>query len=120
MTARSREKWWKPRVTNCAERIGFGSDEFRAAWSHGDAGTNNVIYDEKTSQVRLIDFEIVHRKSLPTKSRHADDLLVSLLDLLGTLPRVRRQAGAQDATGFNHLPRNQAGDSENQFAHARN
>jgi hypothetical protein len=58
------------------------SDEFRGPWSHGDACMTNVIYDEMTGRARLIDFEIVHRKSLATKSRHADDLLVFLLDLL--------------------------------------
>lgn len=62
------------------------SDEFRGRWSHGDAGTNNVIYDEKSGRARLIDFEIIHEKSLPTKSRHADDLLVFLLDLLALAP----------------------------------
>jgi hypothetical protein len=62
------------------------SDEFRGPWSHGDAGTNNVIYDEKTGRARLIDFEIVHEKSLPPKSRHADDLLVFLLDLMALAP----------------------------------
>jgi hypothetical protein len=30
----------------------------------------------------LIDFEIVHDRSLPAKSRHADDLLVFLLDVI--------------------------------------
>jgi hypothetical protein len=60
----------------------FRSDEFRGAWSHGDAGMNNFIYDEKTGGARLIDFEIVHQKSLPARSRHADDLLVFLLDLI--------------------------------------
>jgi tRNA A-37 threonylcarbamoyl transferase component Bud32 len=65
------------------------SDEFRGPWSHGDAGTNNVIYDEKTGRARLIDFEIVHEKSLPTKSRHADDLLVFLLDLMSVAPNPR-------------------------------
>ena len=65
------------------------SDEFRDLWSHGDAGTNNVIYDEKTGRARLIDFEIVHEKALPTKSRHADDLLVFLLDLLALAPNPR-------------------------------
>src|SRR5262249_31104277 len=64
----------------------FRSDEFRGAWSHGDAGMNNVIYDEKTDKARLIDFEIVHQKSLPAKSRHADDLLVFLLDLIAVAP----------------------------------
>jgi hypothetical protein len=62
------------------------SDEFRGPWSHGDAGTNNVIYDQTTGRARLIDFEIVHQRSLPTKSRHADDLLVFLLDLLAVAP----------------------------------
>ena len=65
------------------------SDEFRGPWSHGDAGTNNVIYDGKTGRARLIDFEIVHKKSLPTKSRHADDLLVFLLDLMAVAPNPR-------------------------------
>jgi hypothetical protein len=64
----------------------FWSDEFRGPWSHGDAGTNNVIYDEKTDRARLIDFEIVHQKSVPAKSRHADDLLVFILDLLAVAP----------------------------------
>jgi|GEM_PF-673276 len=62
------------------------SDEFRGPWSHGDAGTNNVIYDDKTGQARLIDFEIVHEKSIPAKSRHADDILVFLLDLMAVAP----------------------------------
>ena len=62
------------------------SDQFRGPWSHGDAGTNNVLYDEKGGRARLIDFEIVHEKSLPTKLRHADDLLVFLLDLLALAP----------------------------------
>jgi hypothetical protein len=62
------------------------TDEFRGPWSHGDAGTNNVLYDEKSGRARLIDFEIVHEKSLSTKSRHADDLLVFLLDLLALAP----------------------------------
>jgi hypothetical protein len=34
----------------------------------------------------LIDFEIVHDKSFPAKSRHADDLLVFLLDLIAVAP----------------------------------
>src|SRR5207248_4690227 len=65
------------------------SDEFRAPWSHGDAGMNNVIYDEKSGRARLIDFEIIHEKSLPAKSRHADDLLVFLLDIVAIAPRRR-------------------------------
>ena len=62
----------------------FRSKEFRGHWSHGDAGMANVIYDEKSNRARLIDFEIVHDKALPALSRHADDLLIFLLDLIAT------------------------------------
>jgi len=48
-----------------------------------------VIYDGKTGRARLIDFEIVHEKALPTKLRHADDLLVFLLDLMAIAPNPR-------------------------------
>jgi len=63
----------------------FWSDEFRGRWSHGDASITNVIYDTSTNRARLIDFEIYHEKSLATAARQADDLLVFLLDLVGTL-----------------------------------
>jgi hypothetical protein len=64
----------------------FRSDEFRGPWSHGDAGMENVVFNEKTGRARLIDFEIIHDKSLPAKSRQADDLLVFLLDLIAVAP----------------------------------
>jgi hypothetical protein len=64
----------------------FWSVEFRGPWSHGDAGMENVVFSEKTRRARLIDFEIIHDKSLPAKSRHADDLLVFLLDVVATAP----------------------------------
>jgi hypothetical protein len=64
----------------------FQSDEFCGPWSHGDSGMNNVIYDRKIDRARLIDFEIVHEKSFPAKSRQADDLLVFLLDLIAMAP----------------------------------
>ena len=64
----------------------FWSDEFRGRWSHGDASITNVIYDAKTNRARLIDFEIYHEKSLSAAARQADDLLVFLLDLVGTVP----------------------------------
>lgn len=64
----------------------FPSNKFRGPWSHGDAGTNNVIYDDKTGRARFIDFEIVHDKSLQAKSRQADDLLVFLLDVIAVAP----------------------------------
>jgi len=64
----------------------FRSDEFRGLWSHGDATTTNVIYNQRTGRARLIDFEIIHDKSLPATARHADDLLVFLLDIVGMVP----------------------------------
>lgn len=63
----------------------FWSDDFNGPWSHADATTTNAIYNEKTGRVRLIDFEIEHDKSLPARARHADDLLVFLLDMVGLL-----------------------------------
>jgi len=62
------------------------SDEFAGPLSHGDASMANVMYNEKTGRARLIDFELIHEKSLPAKSRQADDLLVFLLDLIGVVP----------------------------------
>lgn len=61
------------------------SREFEDGWSHGDATTTNAIYDPRTDRVRWIDFEILHNRSLSAKSRHADDVLVFLLDLVGQL-----------------------------------
>jgi len=60
----------------------FKNEDFGSGWSHGDASMTNVIYNEKTGRARLIDFEIRHEKSLPATARHADDLLVFLLDLV--------------------------------------
>jgi len=59
------------------------SEELGGYWSHGDASMSNVIYDPATRRARLIDFEIIHDKSLPAAERHADDLMVFLLDLVG-------------------------------------
>lgn len=63
------------------------SREFRDLWSHGDATTTNAIYDRKTNRVRWIDFEILHNPALSAKSRHADDVLVFLMDMVGQLPQ---------------------------------
>src|SRR6266700_341489 len=62
------------------------NDEFGSGWSHGDATMSNVLYDKKTDRARMIDFEIIHDKSVPAKSRHADDLLVLMLDILAIAP----------------------------------
>jgi tRNA A-37 threonylcarbamoyl transferase component Bud32 len=63
----------------------FKKRAFGSGWSHGDASMTNVIYDEKTDRARVIDFEIRHEKSLPASKRHADDLLVFLLDMVARL-----------------------------------
>ena len=63
----------------------FWCDHFRGRWSHGDGTSQNVLYDAPTNRARLIDFEIVHDKALATAARQADDLLVFLLDMVGTV-----------------------------------
>jgi hypothetical protein len=69
--------------SECRRAHHFKNEEFGSGWSHGDALMTNVIYNEKTGRAPLIDFEIRHEKSLPATARHADDLLVFLLDLAG-------------------------------------
>jgi hypothetical protein len=64
-------------------------DELDGGWSHGDASMPNVIYNEKSGRARLIDFEIMHERSLGEKERHADDLFVFLLDMVDRVPDER-------------------------------
>ena len=52
-------------------------------WSHGDPHLRNVLWDPDQRRARLIDFETAHEDGLDPISRHADDLLVLTLDLLG-------------------------------------
>jgi hypothetical protein len=52
-------------------------------WSHGDPHLDNVLYDVSSERAFLIDFETRHWHYLDAISRHADDLLVFLLDLVG-------------------------------------
>jgi hypothetical protein len=54
-----------------------------ANWSHGDFHLDNVLYDPATGCAYLVDFETRHENALSPEERHADDLLVLLLDLLG-------------------------------------
>ena len=62
---------------------GLYSPRFRGPWSHGDPNFGNVIVDETGQRVRLIDFETAHVETLSPDDRHADDVAVFLLDLLG-------------------------------------
>lgn len=55
-------------------------------WSHGDAHLKNLLYDAAGERAWLIDFETPHERGLTPEERHADDLLVFLLDLGGHVP----------------------------------
>lgn len=59
------------------------SASFNGPWSHGDAHLGNFLYDERTGRCRLIDFEVMHHRSMSANERHANDLLTPLLDLMG-------------------------------------
>ena len=59
------------------------SPEFNGLWSHGDPHLGNVIFENETGRARIIDFETTHFRRLAAERRHADDLKVFLLDLLG-------------------------------------
>lgn len=59
------------------------SPRFGGPWSHGDPNFGNAIVDERTQRVRLIDFETVHVETLSPDDRHADDIAVFILDMLG-------------------------------------
>jgi hypothetical protein len=57
--------------------------ELDGLWSHGDPHLNNALYDKASDSAFLIDFETRHDSHLSAVDRHADDLLVLLLDLIG-------------------------------------
>jgi hypothetical protein len=71
--------------------------ELNDYWSHGDPNLNNLIYDEQTNRVQLIDFELVHLRSLPAIERHADDMVIFLEDLMA---RVSQEQWLPFALGF--------------------
>lgn len=56
---------------------------FNAGWSHGDPHLENVLFDSKSKQAFVIDFETQHVVTLSANERQADDLLVFCLDLIG-------------------------------------
>jgi hypothetical protein len=81
---------------------GLFSPYFRGPWSHGDPNFGNVIFDQSTQRVRLIDFETVHAATSSPDDRHADDIMVFLLDLLGSLAEENLPAmAAAFLAGYN-------------------
>jgi hypothetical protein len=54
-----------------------------ALWSHGDPHLANFLFDVEGGRCWLIDFETAHLDSCSVVWRHADDLLVFCLELLG-------------------------------------
>lgn len=59
------------------------SERFGGPWSHGDLHMGNVIYDAKSDRAQLVDFEVMHHRSMSAVARQTDDILVFLLDLAG-------------------------------------
>jgi hypothetical protein len=64
---------------------GSSSELFGGNWSHGDPHLGNFIYDESADRARLIDFEMMHDRTLSADERHTDDLLVFLQDMVGRI-----------------------------------
>ena len=60
---------------------------FGGPWSHGDPNLANFLFSAHDQQARLIDFEVVHQQQLPAMTRHIEDVLSFLQDLMGCAPR---------------------------------
>jgi hypothetical protein len=60
---------------------------FGGPWSHGDPNLANFLFSGHDQSARLIDFEVVHQRRLPAETRHVEDLLSFLQDLLGCAPK---------------------------------
>lgn len=54
--------------------------------SHGDPHMGNMLFDAAAGRAYLIDFEQAHARGVDARWRHADDLIVFVLDLLGRAP----------------------------------
>jgi hypothetical protein len=53
------------------------------AFSHGDPHLGNILFDRDQTRAYLFDFDQIHDEDAPAVWRHADDLLVFGLELLG-------------------------------------
>ena len=63
-------------------------------WSHGDLRLDGVLYDPETRRASLTGSGPAHLPGLSPDERHADDLLVLLLDLMGRTPDGSNLASA--------------------------
>jgi len=68
---------------------------FGGAWSHGDPNLANFLFSTHECHARLIDFEVVHEQRLPAMTRHIEDVLSFLQDLLGCAPKGTWLTSAQ-------------------------
>jgi hypothetical protein len=81
---------------------------FEGPWSHGDPNLANFLFSEHEKAARLIDFEVVHQRRLPALTRHLEDVLSFLQDLLGCAPKGTWLSSAQrflDAYGCDRAMR---------------
>jgi hypothetical protein len=81
---------------------------FDGPWSHGDPNLANFLFSAQDKHARLIDFEVVHQRRLPATTRHLEDVLSFLQDLLGCAPKGTWLVSAQrflDAYGCDHVLR---------------
>ena len=82
---------------------------FGGPWSHGDPNLANFLFSTHDQSARLIDFEVVHQRRLPAVTRHIEDVLSFLQDLLGCAPEGTWLFSAQrflDAYGSDRTLRN--------------
>jgi hypothetical protein len=102
----------------CAHFSGCRGDDRQSPWSHGDPNFGNVIFDQSTQRARLVDFETVHAVTSSTDDRHAEEITVFLLDLLGSVSEENLLAlAAAFLAGYNRpaiwaLARKALGDSQ--------
>jgi hypothetical protein len=85
------------------------SSFFAGPWSHGDPNLANFLFSSHERNARLIDFEVVHQRRLPALTRHVEDVLSFLQDLLGCAPKGTWLGSAQrflDAYGCDRTLRN--------------
>jgi hypothetical protein len=69
---------------------------YKAAWSHGDLHLDNIICDLNAERAVLIDFDTRHESRIGQTQRHADDLKLVLLELIG----LSNEKWPQFATAF--------------------